>query len=116
MKSDNPVRDKAYAFAARIVRFCRWLQKNHHEFVLSKQLLRAGTSIGANIEEAQQAQSKKDFTSKCSIALKESFETDYWLRLMRDSLDIPRRFPDMLRKELEEILKLLTSIVKSSKK
>ncbi|MDD5055991.1 MAG: four helix bundle protein [Candidatus Peribacteraceae bacterium] len=116
MDSENPVRTKAYAFAVRIVKFCRWLQKMHHEFVLSKQLLRSGTSIGANIEEAQQAQSRKDFLSKMSIALKESFETDYWLRLMRDSLDLPPKITTILRNELEEILKLLTAIVKSSKK
>lgn len=81
-QTDNPVRSKSFRFAVRIVNLCKFLHDEHKEFILSKQLLRSGTSIGANIAEAQQAQSKADFISKMNIALKETYETDYWLRLL----------------------------------
>lgn len=75
------VEEKAFAFAVRIVKLCRYLQNKKHEYILSKQMIRSGTSIGANITEAQQGQSKADFTAKMVIALKETAETKYWLRL-----------------------------------
>ena len=79
---DNVIESKSFSFAVRIVKLCRNLQSDNKEFVLSKQLLRSGTSIGANVAESQQAQSRADFISKLSIALKEAVETNYWLRLL----------------------------------
>ena len=81
----NLLRDKSYAFALRIIRVYRHMLETNKEFVLSKQILRSGTSIGANVAEATQAQSRADFVSKLSISLKEAFETEYWLNLLRDS-------------------------------
>lgn len=85
MEKENVVYEKAYEFAIRIVRAYQFLTKERIEFVLSKQLLRSGTSIGANITEANGAISKADFSNKISIAYKESLETKYWLSLMKDS-------------------------------
>jgi four helix bundle protein len=82
---ENVLREKSYTFALRIVRAYRFLVAEKKEYVLSRHLLRAGTSIGANVAEANQAQSRPDFISKLSIALKESVETEYWLNLLRDS-------------------------------
>lgn len=114
MQKSNPVRDKSYAFALHIVVFCKNLVERK-EFVLSKQLLRSGTSIGANIEEALQAQSRKDFISKLSIALKEVHETHYWLRLLRDSRAASEQEMQTLFNEIQEIIYILTAIVKSTK-
>ena len=80
---NNPVEEKSFHFAVRIIKLCKYLQENKKEYILSKQLLRSGTSIGANIMESQQAQSRADFISKLSIALKEAVETNYWLRLLQ---------------------------------
>ena len=80
---NNAIEEKSFQFAVRIVKLCRYLCDEKKEFILSKQLLRAGTSIGANIAESQQAQSRPDFISKLCIALKEASETNYWLRLLR---------------------------------
>jgi four helix bundle protein len=85
MKSGNVVQEKSYAFALRIVRMYRHLTEKRKEFVLSKQILRSGTSIGANIEEAIGGQSGRDFLAKLNIAYKEARETHYWLRLLHDS-------------------------------
>ena len=82
---DNLVRDKSYAFAIRIVKLYKYLSKEKKEFVLSKQLLRSGTSIGANIEEAVGGQSEKDFFAKLTIAYKETREAHYWIRLLTDT-------------------------------
>lgn len=79
---ENAVVDKSFEFAVRIVKLYKYLVQEHKEYVLSKQLLRCGTNIGANIAEAQRGQSKADFTAKMSIALKEANETEYWLRLL----------------------------------
>lgn len=111
----NIIKDKTYQFALQIIHHYLKMQQQN-EFVLSKQLLRSGTSIGANVEEATAAQSRKDFISKMSISSKEARETNYWLRLLRDSKlceDID--FTDLI-KESEEIIKILTSIVKTSQK
>lgn len=82
MGKNQGIQEKSFAFAIRIVRLCRMMQTDKKEYILSKQLVRSGTSIGANIVEAQQAQSRADFKSKLNIALKEAVETEYWLRLM----------------------------------
>ena len=111
----NIIKEKTYQFALKIICLYRELIKNK-EFVLSKQLLRAGTSIGANVEEATAAQSKKDFISKMSIASKEARETNYWLRLLRDSKLCENKTLHCLLEESEEIIKLLTSIVKTAQR
>ena len=132
------VSEKAFAFAVRTVKLCQHLQNKKHEYVLSKQLLRSGTSIGANINEAQQGQSRADFVSKMSIALKETTETKYWLRLLQatdfltekeySSMATPHNGDSGLRRifcpimrccpinsDCVEIEKMLTRIIKSSK-
>ncbi|MCA1624772.1 MAG: four helix bundle protein [Acidobacteria bacterium] len=86
-----------------------------NEYVLSKQILRSGTSIGANVEEANQAQSKADFIHKLSIAQKESFETDYWLRLLRDSNYLTEKQADSILNDCQELQKLITSSIKTAK-
>ncbi len=112
---ENIVKDKSYAFAIRVIRLYKHLSVNKKEFVLSKQLLRSGTSIGALIRESEHAQSKPDFLSKMSIALKETNETEYWLMLLKDTDYISQLEFDSIQEDCVEILKLLTSIVKSTK-
>ena len=112
---DNVIYDKSFSFAVRIVNLCRYLQTEQKEFVLSKQILRCGTSIGANVAESQQAQSKPDFISKLNIALKESYETDYWLRLLYETNYINNDAFQSIITDCQELEKLLISIVKSAK-
>lgn len=116
MKQDNIVLDKTFAFAVRAVKLYKYLCSDQKEYVLSKQLLRSGTSIGANVNEAQAGQSKADFIAKMSIASKEARETKYWIDLLvqTDYLDINENYVQSLVVDIEEIIKLLTSIVKSS--
>jgi len=110
---ENIVQKKSYDFALLIIALYRKLCKAN-EFVLSKQLLRCGTSIGANVEEAQAGQSRADFVSKMSIASKEARETNYWLRLLRDSKILDEADVKSLLSESDAIIKILTSIVKST--
>lgn len=112
----NNVQDKAFEFAVRVVRLYQYLVKEHKEFVLSKQLVRCGTSIGANINEAQAGQSKADFIAKMSIASKESREAKYWLELLciTGYLDNTQPHVTSLLNQNEELIKILTSIVKTS--
>ena len=109
------LRDKSYAFALRIVNLCQELSEEKREFVLSKQVRRSGTSIGANIAEATQAQSTADFVHKLSIAHKESFETEFWLCLLRDSEYIAGSQANSLISECCEIQKMLTASIKTAK-
>ena len=112
---DNAIESKSFQFAVRIVKLCRHLRDSRHETVLSKQLLRSGTSIGANVVEAQQAQSRPDFAAKLSISLKEAVETNYWLRLLNATgylSDIEFR---SIITDCTELEKMLTSIIKSTK-
>jgi four helix bundle protein len=95
---------------------CRYLTEEKKEFVLSKQILRSGTSIGANIEEAFQGQSGADFIHKLSISLKESFETNYWLRLLRDSEYLSQKESKSILADCEELQKLLTTSILKAKK
>ena len=112
---ENVVREKSLSFAVRVVKLCRYLKVDRHEDVLSKQLLRAGTSIGANVREAASAQSKADFVSKCAIALKENDETGYWLELLvRTGYLTDQQFMSM-EADRRELLALLTSIIKTAK-
>lgn len=113
---DNIVADKSKAFAIRIIRFYKYLCTEHKVFVLSKQILRSGTSIGANIRESRNAQSKADFISKISIVLKEADETAYWLELLVESETITSQQFESLYKDIDEIISLLTSIIKSLRK
>ena len=111
----NIVEEKSFQFAIRIVRLYQYLRSKKKEFVLSKQLLRSGTSIGANVAEAQQAQSRADFLSKINIALKEAAETEYWLRLLRATDYMAEKEFRSIYDDCEQVKKLLVSIVKSTK-
>jgi len=110
------IREISYAFALKIIDLYKHLISKN-EYVMSKQILRSGTSIGANIEEAQAAQTKRDFIAKMSIAAKEARETNYWLNLLRDSGYLADYMhPDKLTEGLTLIIKTLTKIVKTSQK
>ena len=111
----NPIKDKSYSFALKSINTYKNLQQKQ-EFVLSKQFLRSATSIGANIEEGIQAESKKDFIHKLSISQKEAFETHYWIRLLRDADYLDKQIAMDLIKDCEEIQKIITAILKTSKK
>ena len=109
------VKQKSYDFALRIIRMCAWLKEEKH-FEIATQLLRSGTSIGANVEEALAGQSRKDFLAKMSLASKEARETNYWLRLIRDSEILNGDRIQGITDESEELCKILTSIVKTGNK
>ncbi len=112
---DNLILDKSFQFAIRIVNLYKFLVAEKNEYVMSKQLLRCGTSIGANISEAQNAQSRPDFLSKLNIALKEATETKYWLRLLVATDYLTEEQYRSIYADSVEIEKLLVSIVKSVK-
>ena len=112
---ENPLKEKSYAFALRIVKLYKHLAYEKKEFVLSKQVLRSGTSIGANIAEGNQAQLKADFVHKLSIAHKEAFETEYWLCLLRDGEFITEKQAESLISDCQELQKILTTSIKTSK-
>jgi four helix bundle protein len=111
----NIVKEKSFDFAVRIVNLSKYLVEQKREFVLSKQILRSGTAIGALIRESEQAESKADFIHKLSISLKEANETDYWLDLLYKTDYLEEKQHQSLKADLTELLKLLTSIIKSSK-
>ena len=112
---NNTIETKTFCFAVRIVNLCRYLQAEQKEFVLTKQLLRSGTSIGANVAESQQAQSRADFINKLNISLKEAYETDYWLRLLKETSYLTHEQFQSIIADCRELEKLLISIVKTSK-
>jgi four helix bundle protein len=112
---ESILREKSYQFALRIIKLYKFISTEKKEFVLSKQILRSGTSIGANVEESNQAQSKTDFIHKLSIAQKESAETNYWLRLLRDSEYLSDKQAESLLIDCEELQRLLTSSIKTAK-
>ena len=112
---DSILKDRSYAFAIRIVKLGRFLQEEKKEFILSKQIIKSGTSIGANIEEAAGAQSHNDFIAKLHISLKEARETHFWIRLLRDCGYIDFENADCLIKDLDFILILLTKSLKTAK-
>ena len=115
MTLDNPIEKRAYQFALRIVNAYKYLTRQQSEFVLSKQMLRSGTSIGAMMREAKFAQSRADFVSKTSIALKEANETLYWIELLHDSEYIDDKTFESIHNEAKEITSILASIVKTTK-
>lgn len=113
---EGVLKDKSYAFALRIIRLRKYLVEEQREFVLSKQILRSGTAIGALVREAEFGQSKADFAHKLSIALKEANETKYWLSLLSDGENITSKMYDSLLPDINELLRLLISSVKTAKR
>jgi len=111
----NIVKDKSFGFAIRVVRLYQFLVNEKKEYVLSKQLLRSGTSVGAMVREAEHSESKKDFIHKMAIAQKEINESLYWLELMRETDYLSKKEFESLNKDAVEIIKLITSILKSTK-
>lgn len=112
----NPVRDKSFKFAIRIVKLYKFLKENKKEYTLSKQLLRSGTSVGAMIREAEHAETKKDFVHKMSIAQKESNETLYWLELLKETDYLNEQQFESVHKDAKEVISIITSIIKTTKK
>ncbi len=112
---NNTIQDKSFRFAVRIVNLCKYLQTEQKEFVLTKQLLKSGTSIGANVSESQQAQSRSDFISKLNIALKEAYETNYWLRLLHETTYLTNDAFQSIITDCQELERLLISIIKTLK-
>ncbi len=113
---ENIILDKSKAFALRIIKLYQYLCATKKEYVLSKQVLRSGTSIGANAKEADHAQSKADFYAKMYIAYKEANETEYWLELLHESGYIDKDAFDSIYSDCKEIIKILASITKNQKK
>lgn len=112
---ENVIQQKSFVFAIRTVNAYKYLQKEKKEFVLSKQFLRSGTGIGANVEEASGGQSKKDFIAKMSIAYKEARETKYWVKLLNATEYLDDTISKSLLDDVEELCKILSSILLSSK-
>lgn len=113
---ENIIQTKSYAFSVKIINIFKHLQKEKREFILSKQLIRSGTSIGANIEEAIGGQSKKDFFAKLTISYKEASESKYWIRLLRDTEYLETGVSQELLLDIEEILRIIGSIQKTMRK
>jgi len=113
--SKGPIYEKSFAFAVRIVKLARFLQEEKREYVLSKQVLRSGTAIGALVREAEHAESRSDFAHKMNIALKEANETLYWLDLLRHVDYLTADQFTSIHPEAEELVKLLVSIVNTSR-
>ena len=114
-KKGSVLREKSYKFAIRIVRLSQYLQEKKKEFVLSKQVLRSGTAIGALIWEAEYAQSDADFINKFSISLKEANETEYWLSLLKDTDYMDEKLYDSMFSDCDEIISMLVSTIKTLK-
>ena len=116
MADNNIIAEKSIDFAIRIVNCYKYLREKKKEDVISKQMLRSGTSIGANIHEGTQAQSPADFISKMSIALKEASETSYWLTVLLRTDILENGAYDSLKSDLDEIIRILISSIKTTKK
>jgi four helix bundle protein len=112
---NNVLREKSFAFAVRIVKLYQYLCSEKKEFVLSKQILRSGTSIGANVEEAQGGVSKADFSNKIAIAYKEAKETHYWLRLLHATKYIDQQFFQSILEDCDELCRLLFAVLKTTR-
>lgn len=111
----STIQDKSRAFAIRMINCYRYLTEEKNEFVISKQILRSGTSIGANTRESKNAQSRMDFLSKLNIALKEADETEYWLDLLHATKYLDDKMFNSLNEDCTEIIKMLTAIIKTLK-
>ena len=119
IKTDNVVLTKSKVFAVRIIKLYQFLSRKdnpNREFVISQQILRSGTSIGANVRESRRAQSKKDFIAKTIVSLKEADETEYWLELLYETQYISEEIFNNMRNDCEEIIKILTTIIKTVQK
>ena len=114
-KVDNDIYDMSKAFAVRVVNLYKYLVEQRHEYVMSKQVFRCGTSIGANVHESKNAQSRPDFLSKMNIALKEADESDYWLELLHDTSFIDDKQYESISQDIHAIIGVLTKIVKTTK-
>ena len=112
---DNLIKNKSFAFSLRVIKLYKYVVETKKEYVLSKQILRSGTAIGALIHESEHAESKADFIHKLSISLKEANETDYWLELLFQSDYISQIEYESIKRDIQELLKLLVSIIKTSK-
>ena len=115
MESKSPLRDKSFAFALRIVKLAKYLNDECKEYVLSKQLLRSGTAIGALVRESEYAQSKADFINKLHIALKEANETAYWLELLEKSGYLNEKMYRSIEPDIDALIGLLVASIKTSK-
>ena len=113
IKNENTVAEKSKSFALRVIRLYQYLRAEKKEYVLARQVLRSGTSIGANVREALRGQSRADFYAKLSIALKEADETAYWLELLHESGYIGKKGYESLYGECQELIRLLVSITKT---
>ena len=116
MNYDNVIVQKSKSFALRIIKLYKFMLTEHHEYILSKQVLKSGTSIGANVREATRGQSKADFYSKMNIALKECSETEYWLELLHESGYISDKDFESIYADCQSLLRLLSSITQNQKK
>lgn len=112
--SENIILNKSKKFAIRIINLYKYLCESKNEYILSKQLIRSGTSIGANVREATVSQSKKEFIAKMNIALKEAYESEYWLELLFETDYLSKSEFDSIKNDCSEINKLLISIIKTS--
>lgn len=115
MKNENVIVNKSKAFAIRIIKLYKYMCKEKKEFVLSKQILKSGTSIGANVKEAIRGQSKADFYAKMNISLKEASETEYWLELLYESDYIAKEQFISIYEDCQELIRILVSITKTQK-
>ena len=113
---DSIIKDKSYKFSLRIIELYKYLKEKKKEFELARQILRCGTSIGANVEEAIGGQSKKDFLAKMFIAYREARETHYWIRLLRDSKFITEKSSKSLLEDCDELIKISGKIISTSRK
>ena len=116
MKEGNVLLDKSFAFAVRAVSAYRYLTEERKEYVLSKQFLRSGTSIGANAEEAVGGQSRPDFVAKLGIAYKEARESKYWIRLLNETGYLDERYAQSLLSDIEELLRIIGSIINTTRR
>ena len=112
--SDNVIEEKSFAFAIRIVNLNKYLTSDKKELIMSKQLLRCGTSIGANVSEAERGQSRADFTAKMNIALKEANETYYWIRLLHATEYLDNKMFESIENDIKELIAILTAICKKT--
>lgn len=111
---ENAVQQKSINFAIRVVKLYKYLKEQKSEYILSKQLVRSGTSVGANVSEAQRAQSKADFSAKMYVALKEAEESSYWILLLKEAGFLTDKEFDSMDKDCEELIKMLAAITKAS--
>ena len=114
--AESPLRDKSYAFALAVVKQIRLLRQQSKEYEMTSQLLRSATSVGANVEEANAGQSRKDFVAKLAIARKEANEARYWLRLLRDAEIMDTAIVTILIEDCEELIRMLTASVKTAQR